>query len=385
MAEEKPISYAPGERRRLVERIAFAHYPAINVGTARRFEALGISPREFFSMDIDALVQITGVRRKVVEAMRDPTIIAKAEDEVTFMADHDVHPLWYGDEGSGYPRLLLECDDAPAMLYLLGRIPPQDAKIIAIVGTRHCTPYGQSFVNSLMADIAASLDNVIVVSGLALGADIAAHRAAMKEGITTGAVMAEGLNRVYPAEHRSDAVRIIREGGFLLTQYLSSDPTHKGHFLARNRIVAGMADVTIIVESDLRGGAMVTARLASDYHREVLALPGRISDRYSRGCNDLIFRNAARVVRDASDLIDTMCWTPTRRPGLQTSLQPELSMPQKVLMHFLEAHPEATVNDIAVAMDLPVNEISSRLFELEMDGFINAIAGGRYMVVCPVY
>lgn len=384
MTQEKPLSFAPGERRRLVERIAFAHYPAINVGTAQRFAALGITPQEFYGMDIDALVQITGVRRKTIEAMRQPELLAKAEDEVSFIADHGVVPLWYSDTDGGYPKLLRECDDAPAMLFMLGRPPGPDTKIIAIVGTRHCTPYGLGFVDSLMAGIASSLDNVLVVSGLALGADIAAHRAAMKEGIPTGAVMAEGLNRVYPAEHRSDAVRIIREGGFLLTQYLSSDVTHKGHFLARNRIVAGMADVTVIVESDLRGGAMVTARLASEYHREVLALPGRISDRYSRGCNDLIARNVARVVRDVEDLTDTMCWTPTRRPGVQTVLAPELPMPQKVLMHFLEAHPEATINDIAVAMDLPVNEVSSLLFELEMDGFINAIAGGRYMVVCPV-
>lgn len=370
------------QRRRLAERIAFAHYQAINVGTASRFVGAGYGPREFFAASPSTLGSVLGLSRKVIDAMRSPAEFDKADAEVDFILENGIVPLWYTDDD--YPPLLRECADAPAMLYRLGSPLPPGCKTIAVVGTRHCTPYGLSFIDRLIADLAESLSNVVIVSGLAFGADIAAHRAAVKAGIPTGAVMAEGLNRIYPAEHRSDAMRIVREGGFLLTRYLSSDPTHKGHFLSRNRIVAGMADVTVIVESDLRGGAMATARLAADYQREVLALPGRATDQYSRGCNELIFRNAARMVRDAGDLIEAMCWTPDRKPGIQTSLAPDISPQQKVIMQFLQSHSEATLNDIAFAMNLPINEISAQMFSLEMDGFVNAVAGGRYMVLMPV-
>ncbi len=368
--------------RRLAERIAFAHFSAVNIGTASRFASLGITPREFFSKDPGTVSSITGVRSKVVAAIRSEKEWKTALDEVEFIESNGISPVWYTDDD--YPSLLRECQDAPAMLYRLGEAPKAGCKTIAIVGTRHCTPYGLSFIDNLVADLASSLSNVVIVSGMAYGADIAAHRAAVKEGIPTGGVMAEGLNRIYPADHRSDAVRIVREGGFLLTRYLSSDPTHRGHFLERNKIVAGMADATVIVESDTHGGAMVTARLASEYHREVLALPGRISDTYSRGCNELIFSNTARMIRDAGDLLEAMCWVPDKRPGIQTSLMPDLSDSQVVLLQFLRDHPSVTINEIAVAMNLPVNEVSSRMFTLEMEGYVNALAGGRYMVIAPV-
>lgn len=369
-------------RNKLARKIAFAHYSAINIGTAKRFEQVGLGPDRFFSSDERSIATILRLNPKIVAAMRDPAELKKARAEVDFIEDNGITPIWYTDPE--YPPLLRECQDAPAMLFRLGKPMKEDCKVISVVGTRHCTPYGLSFIDRFIADIAESLSNVIIISGLAFGADIAAHRAAIKNGVPTGAVMAEGLNRIYPAEHRSDAVRIVREGGFLLTRYLSSDTTHKGHFLSRNRIVAGMADVTVIVESDIKGGAMVTARLAADYHREVLALPGRISDRYSNGCNELIFRNEARIVRDAGDLIEAMCWIPDRQAGIQTTLQPQLSRNQMDIMHLLQAHQDATINDLAIALNLPVAEISSLLFNLEMDGFVNAVAGGRYMVVIPV-
>lgn len=374
-------AYTPDERLLLARRIAFAHYPAVNIGTAKRLEALGLPVERFFDKDPHALVQISGIKPRVVQAIRDDAMLKRADAEVDFIEENRIRPLWFTD--NDYPALLRECADAPAMLYMLGTPPQPQHKCIAIVGTRHCTPYGHSFIARLVADLASSINDVMIVSGLAIGADIAAHRAAMKEGLPTGAVMAEGLNHVYPAEHRSDAVRIIRDGGFMLSQYLSSDPTHRGHFLARNRIVAGICHATVIVESDIRGGAMTTAHLASDYHREVLALPGRVTDQYSRGCNSLIADNTARIIRDAGDLLDAMGWTATAKNGIQTSLEPELSAPQKILLQFMQSHPEATANDIAFAMELPVNEISARLFELEMDGWINSIAGGRYMVTLP--
>lgn len=372
-----PHYYSPNERERLASKIAFAHYQSINTGTAGRFAAAGIDPQRFYELDTATIGSTLGLRTKVLEAMRNPAVLAKAHQEVDFIEDHGIHPLWYTDED--YPALLKECNDVPAMLYLSGTPPTPKQHIISIVGTRHCTPYGIGFIEQLVADLASRIDGLLVVSGLAFGADIAAHRAALKAGIPTGAVMAEGLNRVYPAEHRSDAMRIIHDGGFLLSSYLSSDVTYRGNFLARNKLVAGMSEVTVIVESDIRGGAMSTARLAADYHREVLALPGRVTDQYSRGCNALISNLTARIVRDADDVIAATGWPATLKEGSQMPLMPELTHAQHSILRFLQQHPEATVNDIVVAMDRPYSEVSATMFELEMDGLVNAVAGGRYI------
>lgn len=369
--------YSSDERALLEARIAFAHYSGINIGTAEHFAELNVDPQRFFALDRTSLCNTLGIRPKIADAMRTDAVKGLARKEVDFLEDSGVRPLWYTDPD--FPQLLRECSDVPAMLYMLGTPPTSDQKLLAIVGTRHCTPYGRGFIEQLVADLAASVENLVIISGLALGADIAAHRAALKAGIPTGAVMAEGLNRVYPAEHRSDAVRIIRDGGFLLSSYLSSDPTHRGNFLARNRIVAGMTEATIIVESDLRGGAMSTARLANDYQREVLAVPGRVTDQYSRGCNELIAKNTARIVRDASDVLAATGWEAVRKEGTQLTLQPVLAPEQKAILQFLHRHPEATVNDLVVALDTPFQVVSSMLFELELEGFINSIPGGRYI------
>ena len=367
----------PDTRRLLEARIAFAHNPAVNIGIADRCREMGFDPLRILNADPDVLASSMGLRPKAVKALRSEEAMAVAAREVDFIEDNGVAPLWFSDPD--FPTLLRECADIPAMLYLLGTPPRPEQRKISIVGTRHCTPYGRSFIESLVRDLAESVSDLLVVSGLALGADIAAHRAAIKAGVPTGAVMAEGLNRVYPAEHRSDAVRILREGGFMLTSYLSSDPTHKGNFLSRNRLVAGISEVTVIVESDLRGGAMSTARLACAYQREVLALPGRVTDQYSRGCNELIANHTARIVRDAGDVLEATGWTADRKPGVQTVLLPELSDSQQALLDLIRSRPDATVNDLAVAVNLPFAHVSSILFEMELNGFITAIAGGRYI------
>lgn len=369
-----------GQRRsELAARIAVAHHSGFNIGVARRFAAAGFGPEALLKADTSSVANALSLRRGVIDAMRRGDIFERADREVDFIEANDITPLWYTDPD--FPALLQECDDAPAMVFVLGKPVSAEHKIVSIVGTRHCTAYGRSFIDRLVADLASSVSNLYIVSGLALGADIAAHRAALKNGLLTGAVMAEGLNRVYPAEHRSDAMRIVREGGMLMTSYLSSDTTTKGNFLARNKIVAGMAELTVVVESDLKGGAMSTARLANGYNREVLALPGRVTDQYSRGCNALIAAHTAHIIRDASDLIELAGWTPDKKPGVQTTLMPELTSAQEELLSFLRMHPEATVNDLAVAMDLPFRQVSATLFELEMDGLVAALPGGRYMTV----
>lgn len=371
----------PG-RDGMIARMAFAHTRNVCVGTAREFAARGVTPEDFFSMEAGQLAALTGLRSSFFDREYRYRALEQAAAEYDFVSDNRLRAIFYTDPD--YPTRLLECDDAPAILYVAGRTSPQARHVVAIVGTRHCTTYGQSVTSRLVADLAEALDDLLIVSGLAYGVDIAAHRAALKVGVPTGAVLAHGLNTVYPSDHRNEAVAMVREGGFLASEYRSCDPIHRGNFLARNRIVAGLADVTVVVESDLKGGAMTTAGIASAYQREVMAVPGRVFDTYSRGCNRLIAENRASIVRDAGDIIEACGWT--RRPveGVQSTLALDISDEQRTVMHFVNDHPEATINEIAIAMGLTIPRMQSMLFEMEMSDLIVSIPGNRYGVTAPL-
>ncbi len=366
----------------LTARIAFAHTRNICVSTARQFAARGIGPEEFFSLDASALIHITGFKADIFDEKRRKEAFEKARAETDFIERTGIKAIFYTDPE--YPSRLLECDDAPAIVYAAGGQPLQARHVIAIVGTRNCTAYGQSMTEKLISGLKEQLDDLLIISGLAYGIDIAAHRSAMKNGVRTGAVLAQGLNTIYPPDHRNDAAAMVRDGGFLLSEYRSCDPTHRGNFLARNRIIAGMADAVIVVESDLKGGAMTTARLASAYHREVLAIPGRVFDTYSRGCNNLIATRQAQIVRDAGDIIDACCWTARQPEGVQSTLQLEISDEQKAVLHFINSHPEATVNELAVSMGLTIPRMQSMLFEMEMSDMIVSLPGNRFGVITAI-
>ena len=300
-----------------------------------------------------------------------------AVGERAFVESGSVKALYYSDEA--FPQRLAQCTDGPAMLYVAGDPAAAAAPhSVAIVGTRHCTPYGADFTRRLVADLAARIDGLLIVSGLAYGVDICAHRAALEAGVPTGAVLAHGLNTVYPADHRADAQKIVRSGGFLATEYCSWSQIHRGNFLARNRIIAGLADVTVVVESDIKGGAMATARMAAGYDREVMALPGRVGDTYSRGCNELIASGGAALIREASDLIALMGWREKPAEGQQQELSFEIPASYRPVLDTLKARPEATVNDLCVALNLPFAHLSALLFKMELDDFIVALPGGRY-------
>lgn len=192
--------------------------------------------------------------------------------------------------------------------------------------------------------------------------------------------MAHGLNTIYPADHRSDAQRILADGGFIATEYSSKSIVHKGNFLARNRIVAGISDVTVVVESDFSGGAMSTARMASAYGREVMALPGRVNDTYSRGTNQLIASGVASLIRDAGDLIDMMNWPRRPADGVQQQLALDIPEDYVPVLDALKASPDATVNDLCLALAMPFPQLSSLLFRMELDDYVVALPGGRYAI-----
>lgn len=364
---------------KLARRIAFAGYRNMNLGTARHFRELGIGEDEFFGQTARCLSSVSGLRESFFDDERRRDALEQGRREAAFVTDHNIAVLYFADDT--YPARMADCDDAPAILYGMGKVE-ETAHVVSIVGTRHCTSYGAEFTRKLVQELGEALDSVLIVSGLAYGIDIAAHRAALACNIPTAAVLAHGMNTIYPADHRDDARRIASGGGYLLTEYPSYAPVHRGNFLARNRIVASLADVTIVVESDVKGGAMTTARIAGAYNREVMALPGRVSDTYSRGCNDLIVRRVASVIRDAGDLIDTMGWTAKAVPGKQPEL-PFLSPEQTSVCDMLRKNPDATVNDLCASLGIPYARLSALLFEMEMDNVVCSLPGGRYGIINP--
>ncbi len=373
-----PIDQLPQTVERLTAEIAFSKIKGINVSTATHLLGLIGSAEAFFTMPEAALAAMTRLDRKVCDTAYRCGLLEGAGKEARFIKSKSICARFIGNDN--YPRRLRECDDAPAMVYQTGGCKLDAMHVVSIVGTRHATPYGIDFVKHLVTDLASSLDSLVIISGLAYGIDVAAHKAALEDGVPTVAVVAHGLNMIYPADHRDIAARIVGAGGAIVTEYTTDATIHRSNFLARNRIVAGLADATIIVESDRKGGAMSTARIASAYGREVMAVPGRTIDTYSRGCNDLIANQTATLIRSADDLIDALGWTARPKTETQTTISFDMTPEQKIIADYIETHPDHTVNDICVGLGMSVNSLSSILFEMEMADMIITIPGGRYAV-----
>jgi DNA processing protein len=362
----------------LTYQIAFSRIKGINRLNAEELLKRVGSEELFFTASESQLAAIMGSRHKFIEEGYRQSLLKEAEAERMFVDNHNVKCLYF--TGENYPTRLNDCDDAPLMLYTLGETDLNNAHVISIVGTRHATPYGIDFINHLVEDLGKRLDNVIIVSGLAYGVDIAAHKAALRENVPTIAVFAHGLNTIYPAAHRATAVDIIKKNGMLMTDYTSADKIHKGNFLARNRIVAGIADCVVVVESALKGGAMVTAKIASAYNRDVFAVPGRVSDPYSAGCNALIANQQACLISNAEDLISTMRWTAKPLEGTQAELFIELTEEEQNIIDFITQHPDATVNDIGVNLNISSGSLMAKLIDMEFKDLVTALPGGRYAV-----
>ncbi|MCM1483150.1 MAG: DNA-processing protein DprA [Muribaculaceae bacterium] len=366
----------------LVYRMAFALLRGMTPLMARELLARVGSEEAFFCATEQALGAMTGLRNRMFDKACREAALERARSESAFVARSGIRPLYFTDEA--YPASLLECDDAPLLLYTLGSAPLSTGPMLSVVGTRHATPYGLDFVERLVSAIAEKVAvPVTIVSGLAFGIDIAGHRAAMRHGLPTVAVLAHGLDMIYPAAHRQAAADMVRGGGALVTEYPSSAPVHKGNFVARNRIVAGMCHALVVVESAVKGGALITAHLAADYHRDVFALPGRTSDRYSAGCNQLIARNVAALVQTPEELIEAMDWPVKAAESRQEQLLVELSPEQQSVVDFIERHGEGSVNGMSVRLNIPVGRLMSVLIDMELHGMLLSYPGGKYRLAVP--
>lgn len=360
-------------------RIALAGVKGMNRLLAETLVELTGDVSAFFTLSQRELTELTGWNSTLFSEVERGKALLSATNEISFIRKNNITPLFFTD--ADYPQRLLECDDAPLMLYYKGNTSLQVPRVVSIVGTRHATPYGKNFVDTLVRDLADACPDTLIVSGLAYGVDVAAHRAALRYGLPTVGVLAHGLNTIYPAQHRNTAVEMLGNGG-LLTEYTSSQATHRGFFLARNRIVAGLADAVVVVESGIKGGSLFTATIAGDYHRDVFALPGRVGDISSMGCNNLIRQNKAALLTCADDLIEAMGWGNRREQPSQTMLTVErevdLTAEEQHIMQYLSLNGEGQINRMAVELDTPIATLSATLVELEFKGCVVAFPGGVY-------
>lgn len=328
------------------------------------------------------LAKIPGIGEIISNEIVSQNVLARAEEEIEFIKKNKIQANFFTDRD--YPFRLKECVDAPIMIYSKGNCNLNNDKFVGIVGTRNATEAGKENCKKLIFDLAASQPNTIIVSGLAYGVDICAHKAALDAGLPTIGVVGHGLDRIYPASHRSSAVKMI-EHGALVTEYLSKTNPDRPNFVQRNRIIAGMSDAIIVVESAARGGALITAEVANDYNRDVFAFPGRVNDEWSAGCNALIKNNKAALIESAEDVMRIMNWenqTLATQPNIQTTLFLDLTDEEQNIVSTLRQNMDGLqLNELSLQLEKPISKISSMLLEMEFKGVVKCLPGNIYRIV----
>lgn len=305
------------------------------------------------------------------------SLIAGCRKEMEWAEGGHIQCIPYTDPR--YPRRLRDCDDPPMVLFYRGTADLNARHILSIVGTRQITGYGRDVIARLVRDLAQECPDIVIVSGLAYGVDIYSHRAALENKLETVAVLAHGLDQIYPTLHRPTAIQMLAQGG-LLTEFPSATPVDKFNFVQRNRIVAGCSDATIVIESAAKGGSLITAELAQDYGREVFAVPGRITDQYSAGCNKLIDNNGAHALLDARSLLDTLGWSSTKATSGETSADdlppvPGLSSEEQTIVNALQGHDRYETNQLSRQTGIPIGKLSGILLSMEMKGIVSNLPG----------
>lgn len=345
-------------------------------------EAFG-SAKAVLDASEEELMLAGSVGQLIIEGRRNPRLAENSQREIEFIETNHILPIAYGEEG--YPQRLLECPDAPALLFQLGDTPLDSPHIVSIVGTRTCTQYGRDMVQRFVHDLHEAFPDIIIVSGLALGIDIAAHRAALECGARTVAIVAHGLDRIYPYQHRPVAKEMLQNGGSIVTEYMSGTEPERGNFLARNRIIAGLADAVIVAESKDKGGSLVTASIALDYNREVFAFPGRVGDTRSEGCNRIIRLNRSGLITCAQDFIEAMNWGTShcQQKSIQHSIpfeEENLTPNARLILDALRDRGDLLLSHLSEATGLDHATLYEELLDLEMDGKIRSTPGGLYQL-----
>lgn len=322
--------------------------------------------------DLEKLEGIGTVRAKWIKTFEDFSL---AEAEIAFIEKYKITPLFILDDN--YPQRLLHCYDAPTVLYYRGSADLNNAKVISIIGTRSNTDYGKQFTDELIAALQPL--HVLVVSGLAYGIDAIAHKAAVQENLSTVGVLAHGLDTIYPATHKKLAKEMLLHNGGLLTEFISNTKPGKHNFPRRNRIVAGMADCIVVIETAAKGGSMITAELANGYNRDVFALPGKVFDNKSEGCNQLIKNNKAILLTDAAQLMDVMGWVDRKvTPKPQKELFITLTPDEKLIVDILKQQETTHIDEVFLKSGLNSSLVASAMLSLELQQVIISLPGKMY-------
>jgi DNA processing protein len=362
----------------LVAQIALTLVEGVGPVIAKNLISYCGSASAVFKTKRSLLLKIPEVGEYVANSVLAFKDFAKAEEELLFIEKHKIKTYFYGEQG--YPYRLKENADCPVILYQLGNADLNSEKIIGIVGTRIPTEYGKHFCEKLIEDLSGS--NIMVVSGMAYGIDVCAHRAAIKHGLPTVGVMAHGLDRLYPAEHKKHVKSMINKGGGLVTEFLSGTNPDRENFPKRNRIVAGMCDAIIVVETAKRGGSMITAELAWQYDRTLMALPGRSRDEKSEGCNFLIKSNKAEMIENASDLLASKGWDKSAIvPPSQRQLPLDMSDSELKLLHLFKKKNVCEIDEIIGISGMSSSQTALTLLDLEFKGYIKTLPGKRFQMI----
>lgn len=336
------------------------------------------SAEAVFKAKKSQITAIEGIGDVVYNSLKKADTFKLAEAEMKFIADNGITPLYYQDKG--YPDRLKHCIDGPVVLFASGNIDLENRKTISIVGTRQMTSYGSDFCCKLIEDLAPL--NPVIISGFAYGVDIHAHAVAMEMGLQTIGVVAHGLNQVYPKVHKKYVSKMEENGGFM-TEFWSTSNPDKENFVKRNRIVAGLSEATIIIESADKGGSLITANIANDYNRDVFAVPGRVTDKYSMGCNNLIKSQRANVLTTAADLVYMLNWQleEEKKKPVQKQLFVVLEDDEQKVYDFLQKHGKELMDVIALECEMPIFKISSLLLNMELKGVIRPLPGKLFEAI----
>ncbi len=360
----------------LFYKIALSLVPGIGGVLARNLLAYTGSAKQVFSESYSALVKVPGIGEVNAKRLKNKGIFEKAEKELAFVTKYSIDVKFFSDKG--YPRRLKTCPDAPIVLYSKGNLNLDEQRVVSIVGTRNATDYGKTICENLICAFSERNYPILVVSGLAYGIDIYAHKSALKYNLPTAGVVGHGLDKIYPSLHAETARRMLENGG-LVTDFASGTKIEPPNFIRRNRIVAGLADATIIIESAEKGGALITAELASSYNRDVFAFPGRVDELWSRGCNRLIRLNGASLIQGIDDLEYFMGWEPTpKEKAIQSTLFMDLTPDEEKVVDLLRKEGELFIDQISSEMKLAGSKVSALLLNMEFKNLLIALPGKMY-------
>ncbi|MFH0894088.1 MAG: DNA-processing protein DprA [Bacteroidota bacterium] len=363
----------------LLYQIGITLIPNVGPVNAKRLIAYCGSAQAVFCEKKEFLLKIPGVGDVVASSVKTQDVLKRSEEEITFINKHKIAPLYFLNDD--YPERLKHCHDSPVMLYYRGNASLNHDKVLAIVGTRRFTPYGKDITQEIVKGLAEC--GVLIVSGMAFGIDITAHRAALSEGLPTVGVMGHGLHTIYPPAHRATAERMVTGNGGIITEFMSNSAFEKENFPMRNRIIAGLADCVLVSEARSGGGALITAEIANTYNRDVFAVPGRTIDECSKGCNYLIRSNKASLCEKAEDILYLMGWqAETAKPkAVQTSIPVDLNEDEQKIYDLLKQQESIPVDTLCFQSGISTGKAAAILLNLELKGHVKSLPGKVYQAI----